>query len=154
MPFFISAARSPKLWGRDDQFPGEDEFDEDTRRIGPPTSRRPDHPIIRFRNERELRQHLGPAGPGREWHHIVEKRLADKGIFPPEQIHSTDNIINLPVEVHRRISAKMSQIAPNANGRVLRSVVEEMPFEDQYNFGLRLIKETYEELGYDFNAIQ
>ena len=48
----------------------------------------------------------------------------------------------------------MSQVAPNADGRVLRSIVEEMPFEDQYNFGLRLIKEAYEELGYDFGAIR
>lgn len=84
----------------------------------------------------------------------MERRLADKGIFPPEQVHSTDNIINLPVEVHRRVTARMSQVAPNADGRVLRSIVEEMSLEDQYNFGIRLIKEAYEELGYDFGAIQ
>ena len=146
--------RSPRIWDLGDEFPGNEEFDKDTGRIGPPTPRRPQHPVIRFRSERELRNYLGPAGPGREWHHIVEKRLADKGIFPPEQIHSTDNIINLPVEVHRRVTARMSQVAPNADGRVLRSIVEEMSLEDQYNFGIRLIKEAYEELGYDFGAIQ
>ena len=146
--------RSPRVWDLDSKFPEDDEFDKDTGRIGPPTPRRPDHPVIRFRSERELRNYLGPAGPNREWHHIVERRLADKGIFPPEQVHSTDNIINLPVEVHRRVTAKMSQVAPNADGRILRSVVEEMSFADQYNFGLRLIKEAYEELGYDFGAIE
>jgi hypothetical protein len=143
--------RSPRIWDPQDKFPAEDEFDEDTRRVGPPTARRPEHPVIRFRNERELREYLGPAGPGRQWHHIVEKRLADKGIFPPEQIHSTDNIINLPVEVHQRISARMSRIEPGSGGRTLRSVIEGLPFEEQYNYGLKLIKEAYEELGYDFD---
>ncbi|WP_153020052.1 hypothetical protein [Paramesorhizobium deserti] len=101
-----------------------------------------------------MRDYLGPAGPGREWHHIVEKRLADKGIFPPEQIHSTDNIINLPVQVHRRISARMSRIEPDSGGRILRSKIEEPSFEEQYNHGLKLVREAYEELGYDFNTIQ
>ena len=37
----------------------------------------------------------------------VEARLAGRR-FPPELLHSTDNIVSLPIEVHRRVSARMS----------------------------------------------
>jgi hypothetical protein len=89
------------------------------------------------------------AGPGREWHHIVEKRLA-LILFAAELIHSTDNIINLPVDLHQQINARMSQ-----NGReqtehlVRRFYVSRFSFRDQYNYGLDIISDEAEELGYD-----
>lgn len=96
----------PRRWG--ERQPSEDSYDEETRRISPNSSQRHGHPNIRFRNEDELRRYLGPASAGREWHHIVEKRLAGRPEFPAELIHSTDNIISLPVEVHHRVTARMN----------------------------------------------
>ncbi len=139
----------PRRWGDKSGFPSEESFDNETRRIGSPSWQRHGHPNIRFRTERELREFLGPAGPEREWHHIVEKRLAENGQFPVEIIHNTDNIISLPVEVHRRVSAKMSSRSEEFGNEVRRLGVEKMPFGDQYNYGLELIRETLEELGYD-----
>lgn len=99
--------RLPRPWSERDQ-PTEDSYDDDTRRISRDSWQRRGEPNIRFRNEAELRNYLGPAGEEREWHHIVEKRLAGRPGFEPELIHSTDNIISLPIDVHRRISARMS----------------------------------------------
>lgn len=90
-----------------------------------------------------------PAGPGREWHHIVEKRLADHGMFPVEIIHSTDNIINLPKDVHRWVSDHMSSKAGEFQDLVRRFGVERLDFGDQYNFGLDLISRGLERFGYD-----
>lgn len=132
--------RLPRRWDQEVEFPREEDFDELTRRISPPSRLRPGHPVMRFRSERELRDILGPAGPDREWHHIVEKRLAENGRFPPELIHSTDNVISLPAEVHRRVTSEMgSNISSNI--RILRRLwMEQWSFEEQYNAGLILIE--------------
>jgi hypothetical protein len=116
--------RLPEGWVGDK--PDEIAFDDPTRRIGPPTPRRPEHEHVRFRTAGELRAHLGPAGPGRQWHHIVEARLAG-GRFPAELIHSTDNVVNLSIEA-------------------LREWLEPKPFEEQYEFGLRLIRRAMLEM--------
>ncbi len=100
-----------------------------------------------------MRTWLGPAGPGREWHHIVEKRLAENGTFPADLIHNTDNIVSLPVEVHRRISAKMSMRSEEFGGDIRRFWIEKLPYGEQYNRGLDLIRETMEELGYDLDTL-
>jgi len=140
--------RLPRRWDDTSQ-PDEESFDDETRRISRSSWQRFGYPTIRFRTEVELRRYLGPAGSGREWHHIVEKRLAGRDGFPAELIHSTDNIISLPVEVHRRVTAKMSSRSPEHGNVVRRLWMEKLPFDEQYNLGLDLIAETLEEMGYD-----
>ena len=141
--------RFPRRWDETSQFPDESDFEEETRRISSSSWQRHGYPNIRFRSEDELRRYLGPAGPGREWHHIVEKRLADHGVFPAEVIHSTDNIINLPKDVHRWVSDHMSSKAKEFQDMVRRFGVERLDFGDQYNFGLDLISQGLERFGYD-----
>jgi len=144
-----SLRRMPKPWAVDRQ-PSDESYDSETRRISRNSWQRFGEPHnIRFRNEDELRRILGPAGKGREWHHIVEKRLAGREGFPAELIHSTDNIISLPIDVHRRVSAKMSSSHRDFDGQLRRFWLEKMDFATQYDHGLRLIEETLRELGYD-----
>lgn len=137
----------PRRW--ENAEPNEDDFDRETRRIGPYSRQRPETRFIRFKDEREMRRYLGPAGPGREWHHIVEKRLAGRPGFRAEMIHSTDNIINLPVEVHRYISKKMSSKDPDFGDDIRRFWIEKMSFADQYDHGLDLIESALRKFGYD-----
>lgn len=108
---------------------------------------------MRFRNERELREYLGPAGPDSEWHHIVERRLAENGQFHPELIHCTDNIINLPVRLHHYINGRMSEKSRRTEDAIRRFYVSRFSFRDQYNYGIDLIIESAEELGYDPNNL-
>jgi hypothetical protein len=135
--------RLPDDWSGDQ--PEEGAFDEPSRRMGPPTPRRPEHEHVRFRTAEELRNYLGPAGPGRQWHHIVEARLAGRR-FPAELIHSTDNVVNLPIEMHRQVSARMSSKTELTGRKTMREWLESRPFEEQYEFGLRLIRRVMREM--------
>jgi hypothetical protein len=145
--------RRPYYWKKGGDLPAEHEYDQETRRIGPFTSRRPQHEIYRFKNWREFRDWLGPADPGWEWHHIVEQRLERNGRFAPERIHNTDNIVMLPLEVHRCVSDTMSSKI-DALSPVMRFVVEQRPFWVQYNKGLNLIEKCLEDNGYDLDTFR
>lgn len=145
--------RRPYYWKKGDDLPREDEYDTETRRIGPFTPRRPQHEIYRFKNWREFRDWLGPPDPGWEWHHIVEQRLERNGRFAPERIHNTDNIVMLPLDVHRCISDTMSSKL-DALSPVMRFVVEQRPFWVQYNKGLDLIEKCLEDSGYDLDTFR
>jgi hypothetical protein len=140
--------RMPRRWD-DSRQPTEESYDDESGRISQDSWQRRGEPNIRFRSESELRRYLGPAGEGREWHHIVEKRLAGREGFPAELIHSTDNIISLPIEVHRRVSARMSTREEAYGKNIRRFEVEKRTFGEQYDDGLALIEETLEEFGYD-----
>ena len=139
--------RMPHRWDPNDGFLKDGHFDSETGRIGSPSSRRSDHEIMRFKDEKELKKHLGPAGRNHHWHHIVEKRLARDGVFPPEVIHSTDNIISLPDEVHYCINGEMGSYYQDTGLRT-RIVVSTWTFAEQFNYGLDLIYKCYARKGY------
>jgi hypothetical protein len=144
--------RLPERWKSLDPLPLDNDFLELQGRLGPPSPRRPGSKAMRFRTEDELRRYLGPAGPGREWHHIVEKRLA-LILFAAELIHSTDNIINLPVDLHRHINARMSSRGDDTEMIVRRFYMNRLSFRDQYNYGVDTIVESAGKLGYDPNRL-
>lgn len=144
--------RMPKLWAFSDLFPTQDEFDPETGRIGPPTARRPEIPFMMFSKYSELKKYLGPAGPDRVWHHIVEQRLTGT-LFPAGMIHNTDNVVNVPAVINQLVGDKMSRRGPEYGGRVRRFAIGEMSFEDQYNIGIKLLRQTYIEADYDETQI-
>ena len=139
--------RVPKQWELLDGFFPDDEFDDETRRIASGTPRRPDHEHLRFNSERELKEFLGPAGRDYHWHHIVEKWLARDGIFPPEVIHSTDNIIGIPDKVHYCVTGIMRSNYLDT-GITTRKVVATWKFAEQFNYGIDLINKCYARSGY------
>jgi hypothetical protein len=59
---------------------------------------------------------LGPAGAGRQWHHVVEQTPGNVSNFGAYAIHNTQNVIALDVGVHRQISGFYSSIAPQFTG--------------------------------------
>lgn len=138
----------PRRWD-DERQPTEDSFHDETRRISQNSWQRFGYPTLRFRTFRELKDVLGPAGPQREWHHIVEQRHADSGRFPPELIHSTDNIISLPRKVHIEINTRMSSKSKKFGSDVRRFWVEKMDWRNQYDHGLELIEEVLKYKGYN-----
>lgn len=140
--------RMPKYWLLGDLFPAEDEFDFETQRIGLPSNRRPETKFIWYKSFDEAKKYLGPAGAGMEWHHIVEQRTAEYGLFPINLVNSTDNLVALPEEVHACITSKMKRRFLGV-GRSTRYVIEPQPFEVQFNFGIDLIKICLREYGYD-----
>ncbi|GHG91294.1 hypothetical protein GCM10012319_52030 [Comamonas sp. KCTC 72670] len=83
----------------------------------------------------------GPAGPGKEWHHIVEQTDGNVGRFGPKAIHNTENLIPVEVAIHQEISALYSSIRPYSQGKTVRAWLSSQPFERQRAFGLKILRD-------------
>lgn len=89
---------------------------------------------------RKAQADLGTS-PSSDIHHIVEQcqcSTARSG-FSVSRVNSTDNLIRLPGDVHDRISAFYSSRPPGFSTTV-RNTLNGMPFEQQYDFGLDVIR--------------
>ncbi|WP_299260464.1 hypothetical protein [uncultured Aquimarina sp.] len=93
----------------------------------------------------------GNASSGNALHHIVEqngyKRLNQQK-FGKTNIHNTKNIIDIPNgagELHRRVTGYYNSITPFTNGKTVREWLSTQSFQEQYDFGIRILRE----LGWD-----
>lgn len=83
---------------------------------------------------------MGPAGPGNEWHHIVEQTPGNVNRFGGEALHNTENVVRLGKAVHTRISSIYSTIRVDITGSVtltVRQWLGSQSYEAQFEFGLR-----------------
>lgn len=85
-----------------------------------------------------LKKALGSAGEGKDWHHIVEQSNVD--IFGSETIHNTKNVVALLKDVHYKISGYYSSKQIFTNNMTVREWLRSQTFEDQYQFGLDVLK--------------
>ncbi|WNG22690.1 hypothetical protein F0U62_00620 [Cystobacter fuscus] len=86
---------------------------------------------------------MGPAGKGKQWHHVVEQTPGNVKRFGGEALHNTENIIALRESAHTRISALYSSIQPrltNSNILTVRQWLSTQSYEAQREFGLLAIK--------------
>ncbi|MCE9670833.1 hypothetical protein LY474_23785 [Myxococcus stipitatus] len=84
---------------------------------------------------------MGPAGPGRQWHHIVEQTPGNASRFGPDALHNTENVIAIDARIHEQISAYYSSKQRVAGGRVGREWLREQSYAQQREFGLRVLKQ-------------
>jgi hypothetical protein len=84
----------------------------------------------------------GPAGPGKEWHHIVEQTPGNVKQFGGEALHNTENVVPLDKGLHGRISSFYSSIRRDITGSTLtvRKWLSTQSYEAQREFGLLAIK--------------
>jgi hypothetical protein len=86
---------------------------------------------------------MGKAGPGKEWHHIVEQTKGNAKRFGEEALHNTENVIALDKVLHTRVSALFSRKALRITGsRILtvRQWLSTQSYETQREFGLLAIQ--------------
>ncbi|GMU02795.1 hypothetical protein KH5H1_69150 [Corallococcus caeni] len=86
---------------------------------------------------------LGPAGPGKEWHHIVEQTPGNVQRFGPQALHNTENVVPLDKALHSRVSELYSSIRRNLTGTsslTVRKWLSTQSYEAQRDFGLRAIE--------------
>lgn len=83
---------------------------------------------------------MGSAGPGKQWHHIVEQTPGNVQRFGPEAIHNTENVIAIDATLHEEISAFYSSKQDVAGGRVVREWLREQTYEQQRAFGLQVLR--------------
>jgi hypothetical protein len=84
---------------------------------------------------------LGPAGPGQQWHHIVEQNPANLARFGPGPIQNTGNILSVDTAIHRQISGYYSSIDPAiSSSMTVRQWVSAQPYAVQQQFGLDILR--------------
>nr|WP_244227610.1 hypothetical protein [Corallococcus aberystwythensis] len=85
---------------------------------------------------------MGPAGPGQEWHHIVEQTPGNVNRFGPQAVHNKDNVIPLEKSLHSRISSFYSTIRRDLTGSPLtvRQWLSTQSYAAQREFGLQAIE--------------
>jgi len=83
---------------------------------------------------------MGPAGPGKNWHHIVEQTEGNVAKFGPEQLHNTQNVIRMETGLHRQISGYYSSIQDFTGRQTVRQWLSTQSFKAQQEFGLQVIR--------------
>lgn len=81
----------------------------------------------------------GAAGPGEEWHHIVEQGGDNANNFSQEQLQSTQNIIPLPGPVHDLVTAEYAK-EYDKSGKTVREWLSGQSFQDQWNEGVKILR--------------
>ena len=81
---------------------------------------------------------MGSAGPGKEWHHIVEQTPDNVKRFGAQALHNTENVVPLDKGFHTRISSFYSSVRRDITGSPLtvRKWLSTRSYEAQREFGL------------------
>ncbi|OJH35207.1 hypothetical protein [Cystobacter ferrugineus] len=86
---------------------------------------------------------MGPAGSGKQWHHIVEQTPGNVKRFGGEALHNTENITALNEGLHTDVSAFYSSIREGITGSntlTVRRWLGTQSYEAQRQFGLKAIE--------------
>jgi RHS repeat-associated protein len=94
-----------------------------------------------FRSFSAFKRAFGAAGENLEWHHIVEQTASNVGRFGAEAIHNAQNVIRLPTEVHRKISAYYSSKQAFTKGLTVRDWLRTQSLDEQLRFGRELLEQ-------------
>ena len=85
-----------------------------------------------------LDKRFGKAGPGYEYHHIVEQGAND---VPPEGLHSTRNIVRIPKLLHEEVTAEYARVSTKVYARAtVRTFLRSLPYEERYRAGLETLR--------------
>ncbi|HYO72921.1 MAG TPA: hypothetical protein VEU33_43360 [Archangium sp.] len=96
-----------------------------------------------FKSFDDFKDFMGPAGKGKQWHHIVEKREANLKRFGTEALHNTENVIPLEKGVHTDVSAFYSskqELYTGSSSSIVRQWLNTQTYEAQRQFGLKVIE--------------
>ncbi|WP_158502267.1 hypothetical protein [Vitiosangium sp. GDMCC 1.1324] len=89
------------------------------------------------------RSAMGPAGKGKDWHHIVEQTPGNAKRFGGEALHNTENVTALDKALHTRISAFYSSKYLRVTGSrtlTVRQWLSTQSYEAQRELGLLAIR--------------
>ncbi|WP_208729689.1 hypothetical protein [Corallococcus exercitus] len=92
---------------------------------------------------KSFKRAMGPAGNGKEWHHIVEQTDGNVARFGPQALHNTENVIPLDKGLHNSVSAFYSSHQYRVTGSTsltVRQWLSTQSFEAQSAFGLRAME--------------
>ena len=94
-----------------------------------------------FKSFGKIKDFLGSAGKGFQWHHIVEQCQTAKSGFSQYWINNTNNMLRISSTVHAKISSYYSRIHDFTEGMRFRDWLAGKSFEEQYAWGIKVAKE-------------
>lgn len=89
-----------------------------------------------------LVKRFGPAGDGKQYHHLVTQGGANEGNIPSERLHNTDNIIRLPALLHEAVNAEYLGNSPDENLNMYQWR-QTQPYEVQREEGLKILRRLH-----------
>ncbi|QRN97344.1 hypothetical protein JRI60_51825 [Archangium violaceum] len=93
-----------------------------------------------FKTFKAFKKFMGPAGEGKQWHHIVEQHEGNAQRFGPEALHNTENVIPLEENIHLEINRLYSSKSDELGGMVVRDWLRTQSYEQQRAYGLRILR--------------
>ena len=93
-----------------------------------------------FRSFSQAKRVLGPAGEGKQWHHLVEQTPGNVGRFGPQVIHNTGNLVRLDTAVHRQVSGYFSSKQPFTGGQTVRQWLSGQSYARQQQFARQVME--------------
>ena len=106
-----------------------------------------------FQSANDFKKFMGPAGPERDWHHIVEKMDADDTRqFPPERVHSIGNMAPVPRGAHQGAGGLSAEFSAKDEflGTSLRERLRGQPWEKHVDNGEQALRDR----GFDPDALR
>lgn len=143
IPFFPGSSATPS--DGDFELPGDRERRERLREQGYPKTFEemrvpaPD-PAPGFSTHDKFVSYNGPAPEGMQYHHVVEQNPKNLEQFGPIELHNADNVIPIPTEAHRNISAHYSSKPDWTGGSTVRDWLSQQSFEAQNEYGLQRLR--------------
>jgi RHS repeat-associated protein len=92
-----------------------------------------------YGSHRAFKSAFGDAGPGKQWHHLVEQHGDNIAKFGEAAIHNPRNYVLVTDELHTAINAIYSKSDP-LTGQSFREYVKTLPFEEQRAIGIRVLE--------------
>lgn len=92
---------------------------------------------------------LGSPGKGNVYDHVVERSQIGRSGFNPTQIHSAENLRAVPTRVNQLKADFYSSKQPFTNNVTVRDWLTGKPFNEQLEFGLKVLRQIQGSLGLD-----
>jgi hypothetical protein len=95
-----------------------------------------------FESFKFLKNILGPAGPGKAWHHIVNNKAANIAKYGEKAIQNIFNVIKIPhgkKTLHSAITAVYNTKADIAKGLTVGQWLTTKSYAYQYWYGIKTL---------------
>ena len=76
-----------------------------------------------------------------QWLHIVGQRPANQAKFGEHDLHCCDNLIYLPIDMHRAVSGHYMRKFEWTNGKRVHQWLTDKDFDEQYSYGMRVLRD-------------
>lgn len=104
----------------------------------------------RAMGKRGLRSRTGES----QWHHIVGQHSDNKKKFGEYDLHCTDNIVLLRLEMHQKLNGYYNRSRRDLGRKSLRDWLKPMSFDEQYIHGLKALEEVGKQVGATWDWIE